>query len=106
MKISADMALLESAGSALRETAREIEAIRTEMESRMASLAQVWQGPDSQALQETFYAPGGLNEFSKRMARGYLAFGNHLYDAARTYMSVSQALAGEEEQASRKTELF
>lgn len=106
MKISVFFGDLEGAGKKFMEISAELEQIRKEMESQMTALAQVWQGADSQALQETFYAAGGLNEFSKRMIRGYLAFGDHFYDAKRTYMSVSQSLADAEAEASRKTTLF
>lgn len=103
MKVYADLSSLESMGNTLKETARDLERIRTEAEQQIAALLSAWQGSDSQALQEAFYAAGGLNEFSKRMIRGYLAFSDHFYDAKRTYMSVSQSLADAEAEASQKT---
>ncbi|MGN0762285.1 MAG: hypothetical protein ACI4MK_02810 [Aristaeellaceae bacterium] len=86
----------------LRETAIDLERIRKEIEQIMSDLAQAWQGDDSRALQESFAGPGGLNEFSKRMVRGFLAFSDHLSDTYNTYESVLYSIAQAESAASKK----
>ena len=103
MKVYANPNLLNDQGKLLREAAYELERIRKEAEQQLDVLLQTWQSSDATALQEAFYAAGGLNEFSKRMTRGYLAFSDHLYDAARTYQSVSNGLAADETAAASKT---
>lgn len=51
-----------------------MERIRLEAEKKVLALTQVWQGEDSAAFKQGFYAPGGLNEFCTCLMEGHLTF--------------------------------
>lgn len=103
MKVHADLGTMEKGVSVLRESGFEIERIRLEAEKELTALMQSWQGEDSQALKESFYAAGGLNEFSKRLSEGLLDFYRHLLDAKESYEKLADSIAQSECEASQKT---
>ena len=74
MKVNVLFSDMDSLCSNLRETGFEMERIRLEAERQVQALAQVWQGEDSQAFRQGFYAPGGLNEFCTCLMEGHLSF--------------------------------
>lgn len=67
------------------------------------ALTQAWQGEDSAAFKQDFYAPGGLNEFCTCLMEGHLSFYRFVDEAWTTYFELGKCIHASQEEASRKS---
>lgn len=103
MKVNVLFSDMDRLCSNLRETGFEMERIRLEAERQVQALAQVWQGEDSAAFKQDFYAPGGLNEFCTCLKEGHLSFYRFADEAWTTYFELGKSIHASQEEASRKS---
>ena len=103
MKLNVLFSDLDSLCSNLRETGFEMERIRLEAEKKVLAMTQVWQGEDSAAFKQGFYAPGGLNEFCTYLMEGHLTFYRFVDEAWTTYFELGKCIHTSQEEASCKS---
>lgn len=103
MKVNVLFSDMDRLCSNFRETGFEMERIRLEAERQVQALAQVWQGEDSAAFKQGFYAPGGLNEFCTCLKEGHLSFYRFADEAWTTYFELGKSIHASQEEASRKS---
>ena len=103
MKVNVLFSDMDSLCSNLRETGFEMERIRLEAEKKVLAMTQVWQGEDSAAFKQGFYAPGGLNEFCTCLMEGYLSFYRFVDEAWTTYFELGKCIHALQEEARRKS---